>query len=342
VFLSYRALSGDAFHSVFGLRERTRAELFSDALQLHASELANLRSAGVQQLRGEPELVRWGRFLTAETDEELQALAQEELVMKQATAVLVRLSGDIDARELAKQRELALVTYHFELTAAREEGKAEGEASGGAEGRAAALGETARRLRATGMPREQVAALLGLKLEDVPDDEAWSDCRTTACCWSVTATACEPSRICSSLPAQAWCQCIARRTDRSTVETCSLSTCRPSVGGYAGVYDLSGNVYAWEDSCVTTPCPAGSRRSIRQSKRWQSTSRRTALGCPERPSASRRTALGCPERPSASRRTALGCPERPSASRRTALGCPERPSASRPTALPRVFWTAAS
>jgi formylglycine-generating enzyme len=28
-----------------------------------------------------------------------------------------------------------------------------------------------------------------------------------------------------------------------------MSTCQSSVPGYTGVYDLSGNVFEWEDSC---------------------------------------------------------------------------------------------
>jgi formylglycine-generating enzyme required for sulfatase activity len=35
----------------------------------------------------------------------------------------------------------------------------------------------------------------------------------------------------------------------TTVATGSLSTCQSSSSGYAGVYDLSGNVWEWEDSC---------------------------------------------------------------------------------------------
>ena len=34
-----------------------------------------------------------------------------------------------------------------------------------------------------------------------------------------------------------------------TVETGSLGDCQSSVGGYEGVYDLTGNVWEWEDSC---------------------------------------------------------------------------------------------
>jgi formylglycine-generating enzyme required for sulfatase activity len=36
------------------------------------------------------------------------------------------------------------------------------------------------------------------------------------------------------------------------VEVGSLQGCQSSVGGFAGVYDLSGNVWEWEDSCAGT------------------------------------------------------------------------------------------
>ena len=36
----------------------------------------------------------------------------------------------------------------------------------------------------------------------------------------------------------------------TTVPAGSLSTCQSSVSGYTGVYDLSGNVWEWEDSCL--------------------------------------------------------------------------------------------
>jgi sulfatase modifying factor 1 len=32
----------------------------------------------------------------------------------------------------------------------------------------------------------------------------------------------------------------------------SLSTCQSSIMGYEGVFDMSGNVYEWEDSCDNT------------------------------------------------------------------------------------------
>jgi formylglycine-generating enzyme required for sulfatase activity len=44
----------------------------------------------------------------------------------------------------------------------------------------------------------------------------------------------------------------------TTVEVATLASCQPSTPGYAGVYDLSGNVTEWEDSCT----PLRNRRSI--------------------------------------------------------------------------------
>jgi formylglycine-generating enzyme len=36
----------------------------------------------------------------------------------------------------------------------------------------------------------------------------------------------------------------------STVPSGSLTGCQSAINGYAGVFDLSGNVYEWEDSCT--------------------------------------------------------------------------------------------
>jgi len=41
----------------------------------------------------------------------------------------------------------------------------------------------------------------------------------------------------------------------ATVEVGSLATCQSSVPGYTGVYDLSGNVAEWEDSCISSTGP---------------------------------------------------------------------------------------
>jgi flagellar biosynthesis/type III secretory pathway protein FliH len=74
--------------------------------------------------------------LPATNDAEIEDLAMSDSAIRDATNVLERLSADPAAQSLARQRELALVTYKIEMTAAKAEGKAEGEAEGIVKGKA--------------------------------------------------------------------------------------------------------------------------------------------------------------------------------------------------------------
>jgi len=51
-------------------------------------------------------------------------------VLKQAKDALDRLSADPQARLLAEQREMALISYHLDMNQMRKQGMAEGEARG--------------------------------------------------------------------------------------------------------------------------------------------------------------------------------------------------------------------
>ena len=67
-------------------------------------ELPKLREAF--QKNDEPSLVAWGRFLVATADDDLETLAMENPVLKQAKDALERLSADPEARLRAEQREI--------------------------------------------------------------------------------------------------------------------------------------------------------------------------------------------------------------------------------------------
>jgi len=87
-------------------------------------ELPKLRAA----LDGndEPSLAAWGGFLTAPADQDLETLAMDHPVLKQAIDALDRLSADPEARLRAEQREMALLSYELDLTKARGEGRVQG------------------------------------------------------------------------------------------------------------------------------------------------------------------------------------------------------------------------
>ncbi len=83
----------------------------------------------------EEQLVAWSTFLMAPSEEALQELAMMNPVFEKAKKALEALSGKPDVQELARQRELALLTYKFELGEAKAEGKVEGKVEGKAEGK---------------------------------------------------------------------------------------------------------------------------------------------------------------------------------------------------------------
>jgi predicted transposase/invertase (TIGR01784 family) len=123
--------AGPEFHSVFQARERGRGELLTDHLELHVLELPKLRD--VLAGRDEPALAAWCRFLSADTDEELEALAMQHPILKEAKDALDQLSADPDARERAARREIELKLWEYGIAQVREEARAEGKAEGKAE-----------------------------------------------------------------------------------------------------------------------------------------------------------------------------------------------------------------
>lgn len=120
-------LDTSRFHSVFQARERSTGELLTDHLELHVLELPKLRDALVGM--DEPALAAWCRFLAAETDDELEALAMQHPILKDAKDALDRLSADPDTRERAERREIELKLYEYGAALVRAEGRVEGKRS---------------------------------------------------------------------------------------------------------------------------------------------------------------------------------------------------------------------
>lgn len=116
---NFAELPSQRFHSKFRVHERHGCELFTDHLELHLLELPKL--PGAIDRNDEPDLALWGKYLSAPADEELEKLAMEHPVLKQAKAALDRLSADEVAHRRAEQREMALLTYEAGIATARRE-----------------------------------------------------------------------------------------------------------------------------------------------------------------------------------------------------------------------------
>jgi predicted transposase/invertase (TIGR01784 family) len=127
----------EQYHSVFELRERRTSALFSDQLAIHLLQLRYLHLAAPPKelSTAEAAVWRWGRFLVAETDAELQALAEEDPIMEAAKVALEELSQDPEAQRIARDRADSLRVYQWTLEETRREGKVEGKIEGKVEGK---------------------------------------------------------------------------------------------------------------------------------------------------------------------------------------------------------------
>lgn len=137
LFTTFPVVAVPRFHSTFRIQEQHSRELLTEHLEIHVLELPQLGEALARN--DEPNLLLWGKFLSAQSDAELEVLAMQHPVMKQAKAALEELSGDPDARIRAEMREMALLSYQLDMAKVREQGIAEGEARGKAEGKAEML-----------------------------------------------------------------------------------------------------------------------------------------------------------------------------------------------------------
>ena len=114
----------EELHSVFMLRDAGARAIFSEHLQVHLLQLANLHRALHDQQ--EPEVVHWARFLTAQTEEEREALAEESKTMDEARKALKELSRDREALFAAQDRVLAEMAHRQAMEDAEASGLRKG------------------------------------------------------------------------------------------------------------------------------------------------------------------------------------------------------------------------
>lgn len=132
----------------------------------------------------EPRLAAWCSFFSAETDEQLEALAMQHPIIKEAKSALDEISADELARIQAVRREDELYFYEHGLHLSRERGREQGREEGREQGR-----EEGARLQS----RSILTRVIQLKLGSVPpalqaridggnkdELEAWIDAALTA------------------------------------------------------------------------------------------------------------------------------------------------------------------
>lgn len=122
--LSYLEPHNPRFHSVFRILDVEDHVPYTEALTIHLVQLPRLSEALAAPDRPQNDaLLRWGRFFSARTAEDLDEAAMSDSAVLKARDVLLQLSADPEVRRLAEIRELAQTTRRIEDTGLLEQGR---------------------------------------------------------------------------------------------------------------------------------------------------------------------------------------------------------------------------
>jgi len=139
-----------AYYHCFTLYDPKAQVEFSDILEVHTLELRKL-----PEYADGTELYDWGKFIAAETKEELTMIAERNPVVEKAVVKLLELSADERARDLFERREKARRDMAARDKWVRQEGIQERNI------------EIARSMLADSMSADLISKFTGLTQEDI-------------------------------------------------------------------------------------------------------------------------------------------------------------------------------
>jgi predicted transposase/invertase (TIGR01784 family) len=152
----------DCYHRTFGLREQASGVDLTDVIRIDTLELRKLPSVSDGSL-----LWGWARFIASKTKEELDMIATISPEIASAVDTVYQFSAEKLAKIQAMREDMArrdLIQYRSD---ARHQGLEEGREEGREEGQLMAAREIGRRLLDQGLPLDQVAAAVGLPIDEL-------------------------------------------------------------------------------------------------------------------------------------------------------------------------------
>ena len=96
----------------------TTKQKYTDLLEIYVVELKKLPP----EQKKEPLIIKWMRFLSAESREEFEKMAGEDNYINEAYKVLQKLSADERKRLEYEARQKAILDYNSQMSSSREEG----------------------------------------------------------------------------------------------------------------------------------------------------------------------------------------------------------------------------
>ena len=120
----------------------TTRQKYTDLLEIYVVELKKLPP----EQKEEPLIIKWMRFLSAESREDFEKMAGEDTYINEAYEVLQKLSADERKRLEYEARQKAILDYNSQMSSAREEGIQIGEKRGEKRGEARGIKKGENRL----------------------------------------------------------------------------------------------------------------------------------------------------------------------------------------------------
>ncbi|MDR2678276.1 MAG: Rpn family recombination-promoting nuclease/putative transposase, partial [Zoogloeaceae bacterium] len=134
------------YHNTFTLYNPENGTRFTDLLEIHTLELPKLPAESDHS-----SLYQWGRFFQAQTEEEMDMLANLNPAIGVAVGKLKELSQDERLRMLAESRQIAQWDEQSRLRGARQEG----------------IYSVARKMLQRGRPLEEIVEDTGLSSAEI-------------------------------------------------------------------------------------------------------------------------------------------------------------------------------
>ena len=138
------------YHHRFTFYDKDADVEFTDILEIHVLELSKL-----PQVTDGTELYDWAKFIAAESEEELDMIAQRNPQIRNSVVKFRELSADERVRDMVERREKARRDQASREKFARQEGKVEGVMS------------VAQNLLQMNLPLDQIAKATGLTPADI-------------------------------------------------------------------------------------------------------------------------------------------------------------------------------
>ena len=164
------------YHHRFTFYDPDAGVEFTDLIEIHTVELQKLPES-----TDGTDLYDWAKFIAAETEEELDMVAQRNPQIGKAAVKLRELSADERARDMLErrlkgQRDLAMWVDEAEIRGrsegrieGRAEGRSEGRIEGRSEGRVEERTDLARNMILDGEPVEKIIRYTKFTMEEIKD-----------------------------------------------------------------------------------------------------------------------------------------------------------------------------